>query len=112
MRKTVLLTAAGLISTLGSLTSSADPLNAASALTRPERTLTCNPGYPGGCKVSCVNATGQTLFVHGDVQKAFITEFAGNHTLVEIQKAGDIISVLVGDVSHCTMEGLRDTGLL
>jgi hypothetical protein len=80
---------------------------------RPERTLECHAAQPGGCDVSCVSTSGTVLFVHGGVVRAYITEFAGNHTLLELQKAvaGDIISVLVGDISHCSLNGLRDAAL-
>jgi hypothetical protein len=79
---------------------------------RPERTLECHAAQPAGCDVSCVSTSGNVLFVHGGVVRAFITEFAGSHTLLELQKGpGEIISVLVGDISHCSLNGLRDAAL-
>jgi hypothetical protein len=80
---------------------------------RPERTLECNSAQAGGCDVSCVSTSGTVLFVHGGVVRAYITEFAGSHTLLELQKgaAGEIVSVLVGDISHCSLNGLRDAAL-
>jgi hypothetical protein len=112
MRTLALISTIALGTAAAMTSSAAPPAGAGLGQARPERSLTCNPAYPGGCKVSCATSTGQTLFVHGDVTRAFITDFAGNHTLLEIQKGGDLISVLVGDVSYCTLEGLRDTALL
>ncbi len=112
MRHPALFAVGALICSLVTMISAADPDSKESGKGRPERTLTCNPAYPGGCNVSCVTTAGEPLFVYGQVQRAFITEFAGSHTLLEIQKSGDIISVLVGDVSYCTFEGLRDASLL
>jgi hypothetical protein len=44
------------------------------------------------------------------VAALYVTEFAGNHTLLEIKRAApdEILSVLVGDISHCTFNGLLD----
>lgn len=78
----------------------------------PERVLTCSDTRPEGCDVSCVTTSATVLFVHGGVRNAFITEFAGSHTLLELQKTTDeIVSVLVGDISHCTFNGMRDPAL-
>lgn len=80
---------------------------------RPERTLTCDESRPGGCDVSCVTAGGTPLFVYDRVRSVLITEFAARHTLLEVQRsgAGEIVSVLIGDISHCTLNGLRDPNL-
>lgn len=90
----------------------AQDLGAVPKKDRPERTLACSDTRPEGCDVSCVTTSGTVLFVHGGVRNAFITEFAGSHTLLELQKTTDeIISVLVGDISHCTFNGMRDPTL-
>jgi hypothetical protein len=74
---------------------------------RPERTLSCSRA---SCDVSCMTTTGQSLFVFDRVSAVYVTEFAGNHTLVEIKRTApdEIVSVLVGDISHCTFNGLQD----
>ena len=79
---------------------------------KPERSLSCTRGGEPFCDVSCVSVDGQSLFVFDHVQTVFVTEFAGHHTLLEIQRSvGDTVSVLVGDISHCTLNGLQDPSL-
>jgi hypothetical protein len=80
---------------------------------RPERTLSCDNAREGGCDVSCMTPSGEPLFVYSTVASVFVTEFAARHTLLEIHRASpdEIISVLVGDISHCTFNGLRDPNL-
>jgi hypothetical protein len=77
---------------------------------KPERTLTCSRNQAPYCDVSCVTTTAQSLFVFDRVAALYVTEFAGNHTLLEIKRTApdEILSVLVGDISHCTFNGLLD----
>jgi len=81
---------------------------------KPERSLTCARNNAPFCDVACVTVEGQALFVFDRVQAVFVTEFAGHHTLLEIQRSspGEIVSVLVGDISHCTFNGLQDPSLI
>lgn len=80
---------------------------------KPERSLACARSQAPLCDVSCVTVEGKALFVFDRVQAVFVTEFAGHHTLLEIQRSSpaEIVSVLVGDISHCTLNGLQDPSL-
>jgi hypothetical protein len=77
---------------------------------KPERTLSCSRNQSPYCDVSCVTTAGQSLFVFDRVSTIYVTEFAGNHTLLEVKRTApdEIVSVLVGDISHCTFNGLLD----
>jgi hypothetical protein len=80
---------------------------------KPERSLACSRTQAPLCDVSCMTIEGKSLFVFDRVQAVFVTEFSGRHTLLEVQRASpsEIVSVLVGDISHCTLNGLRDPSL-
>jgi len=80
---------------------------------KPERSMSCTRSQSPLCDVSCVTVEGTPLFVFDRVQAVFVSEFAGNHTLLEIPRSGpsEIVSVLVGNISHCTFNGLQDPSL-
>ena len=94
---------------LGSLT--AAPAQAASG--KPDRTLNCMRSAAPYCNVSCVTIDGKVLFVYDQVTSLYITEFAAAHTLLEVARNGqsNIVSVMVGQISHCTFDGLQDPNL-
>jgi len=89
---------------------SSEPQAQGLGLGKPERTLNCSRTQAPYCDVSCVTTTGQSLFVFDRVSAIYVTEFAGNHTLLEVKRTApdEIVSVLVGDISHCTFNGLQD----
>lgn len=80
---------------------------------RVERMLVCDSTVGAGCSASCVSTSGEALFVYDRVGRALITELAAGHALVEVQRItpDEFRSVLVGRVSQCTLEGLRDVTL-
>ncbi len=97
------------VSVLGIL--AAAPVPAASG--KPDRTLNCMRNAAPYCNVSCVTVDGKALFVYDQVVSLYITEFAAEHTMLEIARNGqaNIISVMVGQISHCTFDGLQDPNL-
>jgi hypothetical protein len=89
------------------------PSEAANQSGNPARTLNCARNQAPYCDVSCVTTDGKVLFVFDRVQAVFVTEFAAAHTLLEIQRTApsEIVSVLIGQISHCTLNGLQDSSL-
>lgn len=74
------------------------------------RSLVCSPEKGGKCDVSCVSPDKTVLFVYDRVESVAITEYGGRHTLLEVQRTNpsELLAVMVGDVSYCSFNGLRD----